>query len=245
MRTSNPADYICLALDTPSLGEAKQVLDELQKVGLRNVKCGYSLIHTPDGGTPTIATMLIQQGLLRDGGILDSKLDDTPETMRSGVLGIIAHGFPLFTVHLGAGAPSLRAVVESQQGSRAIGVTLLTSLEEQDLLALGFGDNPNLKMIVQRRIELGLECDITRFVCSPHELAAFRKAGLFGNCKFYVPGVRPTGAATKGQKRFMTPGQAFQYSPEMLLIGSPILSPAEGTRADAFNRICDEIAPFV
>lgn len=243
--SSDPVDRVCLALDVISLNQANRVLDQLQKVGLRWVKCGYSLIHAPNGGTSSIANMLNERRLL-ETSILDAKLDDTPETMKKAVMGINSNNFPLFTVHLGSGAPSLNAIVGCKVRSLSIGVSLLTSLEDKDLPKIGYGEDSDTQEIVRKRIRAGLCAGIDKFVCSPVELVAFREDGIFQEgCEFFLPGIRPEGSLSKGQKRFMTPKDAILAGARMIIVGSPILSPGTGTSVDAFKRICDEVASAV
>ena len=248
--TRDPRDIVCLALDATYLGYARNILDSLQDVGLRHVKCGLSLIHAPDGGTGRIAAALHRRGLLA-GSILDAKLCDTPNTISGAVQGIVRTSFPLFTAHLSMGAPSLSKmretladVVKAEHAveARAIGVTLLTSLDEDDLPTLGFAERTSPLEVVLFLIHLGIRHGVTRIVCSPLELMAFREQGVFEDVDFYVPGIRPKGAPFKGQKRTKTPAEAIQAGAHMLIIGNPILNPSEGTSADAFKRICDKVA---
>lgn len=240
--SSNPADRICLAIDVSSLEKAKRLLSSLVDAGLKRGKWGYELIYASDGGPAAIARTASWFGMLGTS-ILDTKLDDTPSSVAGALRGIRGNGFSFTTGHLGAAKPGIGEMASAQStGLTAIGVSVLTSLDENDLCKVGYGKDPNISDIVRQRIMLGIELGLTHFVCSPLELFAFREEGIFEDVHFLVPGVRPAGAPARGQKRVATPREVLDAGAWMAVIGSPIHSPEEGTPADALRRIFYEVA---
>ena len=100
-----------------------------------------------------------------------------------------------------------------------LGVTVLTSLDENDLQTLGVNANP--KDQVLRLAGLALTSGLDGIVCSPLEITAVREV-LGQDLKLVVPGIRPEGAAVGDQKRVLTPKEAVDAGADYFVIGRPI-----------------------
>jgi orotidine-5'-phosphate decarboxylase len=154
----------------------------------------------------------------------------------------------MLNVHAGGGAAMLRAAAEAAGEGAAgaglpapplvIGVTVLTSLSDADLAALGHTDTALAH--ATRLARLSRDCGLDGVVCSAHEIAAIR-AACGPQFTLVVPGIRPQWAAPADQKRFMTPGEAVRLGADHLVIGRPITGAARP--ADALRRVLDELAP--
>jgi len=102
---------------------------------------------------------------------------------------------------------------------KILGVTVLTSLDQQALNDIGYNDNA--ESLVMRRVEQALEAGIDGVVSSPLEAAAIR-AVVPDSFLVVTPGVRPKGADAGDQKRIATPSDALESGATHLVLGRPI-----------------------
>ena len=157
---------------------------------------------------------------------LDLKLHDIPNTVAGAVKSALALDPLLLTIHCGGGAAMMRAAVEARGNARTkiVGVTVLTSLDDSDLTAIG--QNAPAAAQVKRLALLAQESGLDGVVCSPQEVAMLRDA-----CRrdflLVVPGIRPAGAAIADQKRVQTPRDAIAAGADYLVIGRPITEAAD------------------
>ncbi|HEY2661755.1 MAG TPA: orotidine-5'-phosphate decarboxylase [Caulobacteraceae bacterium] len=170
---------------------------------------------------------------------LDWKLHDIGATVEKAAAAIIATGAcDLLTVH--AEPQVMAAAVRGRGGARNVkilGVTVLTSLAEHDLVDLGYG--LGVRDLVERRIRQALDAGVDGVVASPHEAALARK---IGGPDFLVvtPGVRPSWSKADDQARAATPAEALTAGASHLVCGRPITG-ASDPRAAALSVI-EEIA---
>ena len=224
--TADPR-LIC-ALDLPEVAQAEALTERLGDA-VSFYKIGLELLSR--GG------MTLAQDLKRRGAnvFLDWKLHDIGETVRRATAAIVAGGAcDLLTVH--AEPQVMRAAVAGRgdnSGAKILGVTVLTSLNEDDLKEMGFAFG--VRDLVERRIRQALDCGVDGVVASPHEAALARRlASEAGRPEFLVvtPGVRPAGAALNDQARAATPAAALEDGATHLVVGRPITA-AEDPRAAA------------
>ena len=161
---------------------------------------------------------------------LDLKLHDIPNTVGKAVAAL-AHLQPaVLTVHAAGGKEMLRAAKQAAPPeTKVVAVTVLTSLDQDDLSSIGVRASPATQ--VERLAELAREAGVDGIVCSGSEVAAVRAAWPDGF--FVVPGVRPAGAEVADQKRVVTPRQALDDGASVLVIGRPITAAANPARAIA------------
>ncbi len=144
----------------------------------------------------------------------------------------------LLTVH--AEPQVMTAAVKGKAGDRGVkilGVTVLTSLGEDDLKALGYG--LGVQALVERRIRQAIDCGADGIVASPHE-AAMARAIAGPGFLVVTPGVRPAWAGKDDQARASEPAQALRAGASHLVCGRPITAAAD-PRAAAL-RIVEEMA---
>jgi orotidine-5'-phosphate decarboxylase len=181
---------------------------------------------------------------------LDLKLHDIPNTVAGAMRGIVALQPHLLTVHAGGGLAMMQAAREAaaenadKQNLRRpqiIAVTVLTSLDDQDLTAVG--QSVPVSDQVKRLALLARTAGLDGVVCSPHEIEPLRRE-IGDDFLLIVPGVRPSWAESgkqsgSDQKRVRTPGDAAKAGADYLVIGRPITM-AEDAR-EAACRIGLEI----
>jgi orotidine-5'-phosphate decarboxylase len=203
---------IFVAIDTPDMDRAI-ALAEAVRGEAGGVKLGLEFFSAqgPDG-VRRIA------GLGLDI-FLDLKLHDIPNTVAKSVEALAPLSPAILTVHAAGGEAMLQAAKRAApNGTKVVGVTVLTSLDAPDLAAAGVFGSPEEQ--VQRLADLAKESGLDGIVCSGAEVRA-AKAG-WADGFFVVPGVRPEGAQPGDQKRIVTPRDALRDGASVLVIGRPI-----------------------
>ncbi len=205
---------IVLAVDTPELDVAVNWVKATQdSVAVFKLGLEFFLTFGSDG------VKAIQD--VTDSDIfLDLKLHDIPHTV-SGATKAISHLHPKFlTVHASGGAAMIRAAVEAAPQTLITGVTVLTSLSEEDVSAIGFASNALDSAV--GLAQLSSTAGARAIVCSPLEIKAIRQT--LGPAPIIItPGVRPADASvTDDQVRTMTPQDAISSGANYVVIGRPI-----------------------
>ena len=212
---------IYVALDTPDLARA-QALALAVRPHVGGLKLGLEFFVA--NGPAGVAAM-------RDFGLpifLDLKLHDIPNTVGHAVAALAGLAPALLTVHASGGvAMCAAAKAAAPPATQIIGVTVLTSLDDDDLTAAGVGDGAAAQ--VTRLAAISRDGTLDGIVCSPLETAAMR--AVLGNRTLVVPGVRPVGSDAGDQKRVLTPAQALAAGATILVIGRPITAAADPTEA--------------
>jgi len=218
------------ALDTPALPDALDLARRLagQVDGL---KLGLEFfVGEGPAGVRAVAALGVPI-------FLDLKLHDIPNTVAGAVRAAAALGPGMMTLHAGGGGAMLRAAcaaaAEAATPPQLIAVTVLTSLDDADLAAIG-QPGPALDQ-VRRLAGLAQACGLAGVVCSPHEIAPLRR-DCGPDFRLVVPGIRPAGTASGDQKRVMTPAAAAAAGASDLVIGRPISEAADPAAAAAAIR---------
>ena len=217
---------ILCAIDTQDLARA-QSLVAATAGAVGGVKLGLEFFaaHGPAG--------IRQAAAGQKNVFLDLKLHDIPNTVAGAVKSALALDPLLLTIHCSGGPAMMRAAIEARGPARIkiVGVTVLTSLDDNDLAAVG--QSAPAAAQVKRLALLAQESGLDGVVCSPQEVAMLRQA-----CRkdflLVVPGIRPAGAAIGDQKRVQTPCDAIAAGADYLVIGRPITeAPDPGAAARA------------
>jgi orotidine-5'-phosphate decarboxylase len=222
-------ERVIVALDVPDLRELERFLDRLERQPAF-YKVGLELFLAE--GARAVEAVQARGGRV----FLDLKLHDIPETVGRAVANAAKLGAELLTVHTAGGLEMLRRTADAAAGKvKTLGVTVLTSLGQEDLAAEGISGS--VADAVARRAALAARAGLAGLVCSPQEVAAAGQAapGLLR----VVPGVRPAGAALGDQKRVGTPAATIQAGADHLVVGRPIRDAA--SPAEAFAAIVAEI----
>ncbi|MBN8484477.1 MAG: orotidine-5'-phosphate decarboxylase [Sphingomonadales bacterium] len=215
---------IYLALDFPRLDTAITVAQKA-KAHIGGVKLGLEFFcaHGHHG-----VMELHKLGLPI---FLDLKLHDIPNTVAGAMQAIHVLEPAIVTVHASGGRAMMEdAKAAAGENCKVVGVTLLTSLDEDDMAATGIGGTAHDQVI--RLAELSRDAGLDGIVCSGHEVAAVHSMWKSGF--LVVPGLRPADAKLGDQKRAVTPRQARDAGASVLVIGRPIAraeDPAAAARA--------------
>ncbi|MBV9303561.1 MAG: orotidine-5'-phosphate decarboxylase [Acidobacteriaceae bacterium] len=221
---------LIIALDVASATEA---LELVEKIGPAAdfYKIGMELYAA--AGMDFVS----QLASFRKRIFLDLKLYDIGETVKRATRVICeTNSVSFLTVH-GSG-PIMKAAVEGrgESGTKLLGVTVLTSFDEEDLRDLGFP--MAVRDLVELRVRKAVESGMAGIVCSPVEVARVREIGG-PDLTIVAPGVRSKGAAHGDQKRVATPEDAIKDGADYVVIGRQVTRAAD-PRA-AFEEILAEI----
>ena len=227
---TNAADKIIVALDVPTKKEALGLVEQLCKK-IHFFKIG---LHLFSAVGPKVVTEVLETGAKV---FLDLKLYDIPNTVAHAVESAANLGIQMLTIHLSGGDAMVKAAMAARPKNMSIlGVTVLTSLDETAIRALGI--HATVEEQVSRLARMGVAAGINGLVVSPHEIEVLRPQ--FGDdIKLVVPGIRPPWSETADQKRVMTPRQAFEAGADYLVIGRPII--ADKNPREAVEKILEEI----
>jgi orotidine-5'-phosphate decarboxylase len=221
---------IIVALDVTTKKEALDLVEQLRG-DISYFKIGLQL-YTAEG--PEIARAIRATGA---NVFLDLKLHDIPSTVAKAVRSAAGLGVQMLTIHLCGGEEMIRAAVSAKPREISLlGVTVLTSVDEQTLWKMGIPGK--IENHVLRLAKLGVDNGIDGVVASSHEVKTLR--AQFGTkIKLVVPGVRPTWSEAADQKRVMTPREALDAGADYLVIGRPIT--ADRNPREAVAKILDEL----
>jgi orotidine-5'-phosphate decarboxylase len=235
--TQNLARKIIIALDVKNREEARAVLESLPQA--RIFKVGLELF-TAEG-----PTMLELVKSYEKEVFLDLKLHDIPNTVAGAVKAAVRHGVSMLTLHTSGGREMMKKAVEAARETAEkeskplpliLGVTVLTSLKDNDLEEIGFSSDSRNQVL--RLARLAVEAGVEGIVCSPQEIELLRSE-LGNKIKIITPGIRPAWAEAQDQKRILTPGEAIQKGADYLVIGRPITQAQ--IPGEAFARVLEEL----
>jgi len=209
-----PAERLIFALDVPDRDTALRFVDRLGD-SVRFYKVGLELAVTEH------CFRLVDELLARGKQVfLDLKLHDVPETVGRAVRNLHGREGLFVTVH--ADDAALRAAVRERGGVKVIAVTVLTSLERQDLVDQGYPADLDLAAHVVARSRRALELGCDGVVASPLEAGRLRRE-LGAEFLILTPGIRPLeGRSPDDQKRIATPREAFLAGSDYVVVGRPI-----------------------
>ncbi|MCR4443337.1 MAG: orotidine-5'-phosphate decarboxylase [Peptococcaceae bacterium] len=237
MNSSDPAaGKLIVALDFPAWEEAGQMVDRLPEI--KCFKVGLEL-YLASGGKAVAQ--------LRERGkevFLDLKFHDIPNTVAQASRQAVLQGAAIFNVHAAGGREMMeRAALAAREEALRLGrekpllvaVTVLTSLNENDLRAIGLNGVENT---VARWARMARQAGLDGVVASPGEIRLVKEScgsGFLVVC----PGVRPAWAAQDDQQRILTPGEAIKEGADYLVVGRPITRAVNPRQAAL--RVLEEI----
>ncbi len=224
------SEKIIVALDHDNFDDAIKCIDSIGN-NLKIAKVG-SILYSACGAK--ILEHLSKKSIKI---FLDLKYHDIPNTVAGSIRAVLQHApIELLTIHASGGAEMIRAaknaILESKSNSKTklLCVTILTSLDEDNLKQIGYAKNPQ-DMVLQLA-KLAHESGTDGIVCSSNELDAIRKK-LSKDLITVLPGIRPAShennfrpdrhpAWSDDQKRVATPRFAFEHGANYIVIGRPI-----------------------
>ena len=203
---------IIVAIDTYDFQEANVILDQLDP-DLCRIKIGSVVFNS-------LGKSFLKEVSSRGFKIfLDLKLHDIPNTVHETILGFHDCSIDMLTVHLSGGEDMLKKAMLAGKSinTKVIGVSMLTSLEENDSLSL-FGNK--LEDQISNLFKIAVKVNIDGIVCSPHELN-IANAILDSNAIKVTPGIRDI-KVEDDQARTMSAKEAIERGSTFLVIGRPI-----------------------
>lgn len=234
MKSNKNTSKIIVAMDFDNADQTIALADQLDPQ-LCHLKVGKELF-TRCG--PAIVEKLQERGF---NIFLDLKFHDIPNTVAKAVLAAADLGVWMVNVHVSGGRQMLMAANEalaSVSGTKPllIGVTVLTSLDDDDIHEVGF--HGSAQQLVKHLAKLAHDCGLDGVVCSPQE-ALMLNTLLGDDFLLVTPGIRPLTAASVDQKRIMTPRKAIESGSDYLVIGRPITQ--SHAPLDALKAIINEL----
>ena len=198
---------IFIACDTRNLIKAKKIINQSKTTKIKiGYKFGLEFMNSKNGRKfiSSLKNKII---------FIDLKLNDTVNTMISAVKALKDLRINYLTVHISSGLTALKAVKRISRRTKIIGVTTLTSLNNNDLKLIGY--NKSVKSLVFHQAKLAKKAGLDALVCSPYEVSAVRK--VFKK-EIITPGVQ-IGKRNYDQKRSM---EAKRVKSDWLVIGRAI-----------------------
>jgi len=208
----SPRERLIVALDCESLAQARTYVEELEGL-VSFFKVGIEL-QLAEGMSPV--QYLISKG---KKVFLDLKYFDVPETVERAVRRAATLGVSFLTIH-GIGR-NIGAAVKGKGESdlKLLSVTVLTSLDAEDIKDLGF--DCSVEHLVIHRAKKTLEAGCDGVITSGEEAMRIREA-LGDKLLIVTPGIRPAGSPRQDQKRAVTPREAVLAGADYLVVGRPV-----------------------
>jgi len=211
---------VIVALDFDNQRAALDLAEQLDPTQCR-LKVGKELF-TAAG--PTLVKALVERNF---DVFLDLKFHDIPNTAAKAVSAAADLGVWMANVHASGGSRMMSAAREAleQQGSPMllIGVTVLTSMDESDLLEIGIQRIPSEQVL--HLAQLTQNCGLHGVVCSAQEASSL-KSDLGAEFQLVTPGIRLADSVADDQRRIVTPQKAMELGSDYLVIGRPITQSA-------------------
>ncbi|HVB89562.1 MAG TPA: orotidine-5'-phosphate decarboxylase [Beijerinckiaceae bacterium] len=223
------SDRLIVALDLPDADQARAMAARLGDcVGV--YKIGLELAFV---GGIDLARELVDAGRTV---FLDLKLHDIPRTVERACAQVARLGVRFLTVH--AYPQTMQAALDGagSSGLELLGVTVLTSCLDDDLVRAGY--RLGVDDLVMTRVRQAQEIGLHGLVLSGQEVAQARSR-VGERMILVTPGVRPAGSQAGDQKRVSTPAGAVAAGADYLVVGRPIMQ-ARDPRAAA-QAIVEEI----
>lgn len=236
---SNLDPKVVVALDFADAESALSFVAELTP-NLCRLKVGKELFAVAG---PEFVKRLVD---LKFDVFLDLKYHDIPNTVAKAVQAAARLGVWMVNVHALGGRKMMEAAqnalheLDVERKPLLIAVTILTSMEQEDLAEIGLTGSP--KENVLRLAKLAQSSGLDGVVCSAHEVSEIRTI-IGGNFCLVTPGIRPAGCDVNDQKRIMTPNQAIESGSDYLVVGRPITRSADPVQAlKDINTSIDQIS---
>lgn len=203
-------ERLIFALDVSSVAEAKALVESLGEA-VQFYKMGLQLFMA--GDYYSLVTWLTEKG---KKVFVDLKFFDVPETVAAAVKQLNGRGVTFATVH--GNDEILKAACRERGSVKILAVTVLTSLDQGDMTALGF--SVDVEKLVLSRAERAFAIGCHGVISSGMEAAGLRDK-LGGNLLIVVPGIRPV-ANVDDQKRTVDVEDAFRLGADYIVVGRPI-----------------------
>ncbi|MEM7211536.1 MAG: orotidine-5'-phosphate decarboxylase, partial [Pseudomonadota bacterium] len=225
-------DRLIVALDLPHAAAGEEMADRLGPA-VSFYKIGLGMLT---GGGLALANELKEQG---KRVFLDMKLFDIGNTVEAAVRGLAQFDLDFLTVHGDPHVVEAAIRGRGESSMKILGVTILTSLNREDLDAMMIRDGA-VQDLTLERARRALDAGADGVIASPQEAAMIRSLPEASDRLIVTPGVRPTGADAGDQKRVATPAAALSDGANHIVVGRPVYAAPAPSAAVA--RILEEIS---
>ena len=201
---------IFVACDSTNISKIQKIINKTQNSKIKiGYKFGLEFLNSKRGRS-------FLSRLKNKTIFADLKLHDIPNTCASTVKAIKDLKINYLTIHLSPGLEALKATKNVSGKIKLIGVTVLTSLDNNSLKEIGF--NKDVKNLVLHQAKLANKAGLDAIVCSAQEVRIVKK--VFKK-EIITPGIR-LNSKSHDQKRVLTPKQAYKNGSDWLVMGRPI-----------------------
>lgn len=206
-------DNIIIALDFPDFDSARDMVNILgdqasfYKIGLEMMASGdyFKMIDFLKNNNKKV--------------FADLKLYDIGKTMSRAIKNLAQYDIDFLTIHA-ASREIMEQAAQAKENVKLLAVTVLTCLDHNDLLQMGFDQAKNLQQHVVSRAKLAIDCNIDGVVASAQEAKLLRD-DLGQGFDIVTPGIRMVDS-NDDQKRAVTPKDALMAGASHLVIGRPV-----------------------
>ena len=201
---------IFVACDSTNISKINQIIKETHNSKIKfGYKFGLEFLNSKNGRSylSKLKNKII---------FADLKLHDIPNTCASTIRAIRDLKVNYLTMHISSGLEALKTAKRVTGKIKLVGVTILTSLDNNSLKEIGF--DKNVKKLIVHQAKLANKAKLDAIVCSAQEVKIVKK--IFKK-EIITPGIR-FGSKLNDQKRVLTPRQAYNYGSNWLVIGRPI-----------------------
>jgi orotidine-5'-phosphate decarboxylase len=224
-------DKLIVALDVDTTERALALVHDLRdfagmfKVGMQ--------LFTAAG--PDLVRRIVSQG---SRVFLDLKYHDIPNTVAMAAVEATRLGVSLFNIHTSGGSEMMKwtanavaetAARENLVAPKILGVTVLTSIDQQALDEVGISGQPSA--VVSRLAKLASASGLDGVVASAQEIQLIREAVPQSDFLIVTPGIRSASDEAKDQRRTMTAAEAIRAGADYIVVGRPIIEAADPAAA--------------
>lgn len=229
---SNMADRLIVALDVPTVQEARSIIDRLDgAVSFFKIGLGLQFVE----GVDDLMSFIVDSGKRL---FLDAKIYDVPETVARAIAAAVKRRASFVTIH--GDENIMRAAVAAKGSSdlKIFAVTVLTSLDDKALESMGY--RLTAKDLVNLRAKKAVECKCDGVIASADDDPdQIRMLSGGEHMLIATPGIRPVGSPADDQKRIATPSEAIANGADYLVVGRPII--LDPDPLGAARRIIDDM----
>ena len=226
-------DKLIVALDVDTSDRALALVDELRdSVGM--FKVGMQLFSAAG---PELVRKIVSLG---SRVFLDLKYHDIPNTVALAAIEATRLGVSLFNIHTTGGSEMMKwtanavaetSARESLRAPKVLGVTLLTSIDQQILDEISISADPST--VVGRLAKLAQESGLDGVVASAQEIEIIRQAVPQRGFLIVTPGIRAATDEARDQRRTMTAAEAIRAGADYIVVGRPIITAPDVVAAAA------------